>query len=159
MYIASRNGRKGPGRRRSLNDSEYMRHVHVRWLGEYRTDISIRGVHHVKGDETPRYGGDDTGPMPTEFLLAAVASCMCLAVYHIARKQRIQLNELEVGAWADKDMQAFRFNEINLLVQADLPAERLAKLVERAREYCFVSNTIIQGCPINVTTKSTANAD
>ena len=57
-----------------------LRTVHVRWMGQYRTDISIRGVHKLGGDETPEYGGDDSGPMPTEFFLASVASCMCLAV-------------------------------------------------------------------------------
>ena len=51
-----------------------LRTVHVRWMGQYRTDISIRGVHKLGGDETPEYGGDDSGPMPTEFFLASVAS-------------------------------------------------------------------------------------
>ena len=134
------------------------RSVHVRWLGDYRTDINIRGVHRIRGDETPRYGGDDTGPMPTELLLASVASCMCLAVYHLAKKRRITLRSLEIGASAEKDMTAFRFQEIQLVVQADLPADLLAPLVEKARAYCFVSNTVIAGCPIHITTESTEAA-
>ena len=132
-----------------------LRRVHVRWLEGYRTEIDIRGVHRIKGDETPRYGGEDTGPMPTELLLAAVASCMCQAIYHVARKRRIALNTLEIGASAEKDMDAFRFNEMHLTVQADLPPDALDALVERAKGYCFVSNTVIQGCPVHIATEST----
>lgn len=132
-----------------------LRTVHVRWMGQYRTDINIRGVHRLEGDETPEYGGDDSGPMPTEFFLASVASCMCLAVSHMAQKQRIELNSVEVSANAEKDLEIFRFKEIHLQIQADLPFKKLQSLVERAKKYCFVSNTIIEGCPINITTKST----
>lgn len=133
-----------------------LRRIHVRWLGGYRTEIDIRGVHRINGDETPRYGGEDTGPMPTELLLAAVASCMCQSLYHVARKKRLALNTLEIGASAEKDMQAFRFNEIHLTVQSDLPPDKLEPLVELAKGYCFVSNTVIQGCPIHIATESTA---
>ena len=132
-----------------------MRRIHVRWLGDYRTEISVRGVHTIKGDETPQYGGEDTGPMPTELLLAGVASCMCLAVSHVARKRRVTLENLAVSAEAEKDMKEFRFHLINLLVQADLPQAKLDDLVERAKGYCFVSNTLLQGCDVQTVTQST----
>ena len=135
--------------------SDRLRRIHVRWLGDYRTEISVRGVHTIKGDEMPQYGGEDAGPMPTELLLAGVASCMCLAVSHVARKQRIELKNLAVSAEAEKDMEAFRFHVINLLVQADLPQAELDALVNRAKSYCFVSNTLLHGCDIETTTQST----
>lgn len=132
-----------------------MRRIQVRWLGDYRTEISVRGVHTIKGDETPQYGGEDTGPMPTELLLAGVASCMCLAVSHVARKRRITLGQLAVSAEAEKDMEAFRFHLINLLVQADLPQAKLDALVNQAKAYCFVSNTLLHGCDIQTAAQST----
>ena len=33
-----------------------LRRIHVRWLGDYRTEISVRGVHTISGDEIPQYG-------------------------------------------------------------------------------------------------------
>ena len=132
-----------------------IRSVHVQWMGQYRTSINIRGVHQFDGDETPEYGGNDSGPMPTEFFLASVASCLCLAVTHIGKKKKISLNNIEVSASGEKDPTSFQFKEIYLEVQADLPATELQPLVMQAKKYCFVSNTIIKGCPINVTTKST----
>ena len=132
-----------------------IRTVHVRWMGQYRTNINIRGVHQLDSDETPEYGGNDSGPMPTAFFLTSVATCLCLAVTHIGQKKKISLNNMEVSASGEKDPARFQFKEIHLQVQADLPATELQPLVMQAKKYCFVSNTIIKGCPINVTTKST----
>jgi putative redox protein len=132
-----------------------QRAVHVRWMGQYQTNINIRGVHELIGDETSEYGGNDSGPMPTEFFLASVASCLCLAITHIGQKKKILLNSVEVIASGEKDPKLFQFKNIHLEVQADLPATELQPLVMQAKKFCFVSNTIIKGCPINVTTKST----
>ncbi|MEC7926935.1 MAG: OsmC family protein, partial [Candidatus Neomarinimicrobiota bacterium] len=106
-----------------------IRTVHVRWMGQYRTNINIRGVHQLDSDETPEYGGNDSGPMPTEFFLASVATCLCLAVTHIGQKKKISLNNMEVSASGEKDPASFQFKEIHLQVQADLPATELQPLV------------------------------
>jgi putative redox protein len=130
------------------------RRVSVQWLGGYRTHIDVRGVHQMQGDETPEYGGEDSGPMPTELLLAAVGSCMCLAVAHVAKKRRITIGQLSLDVGAEKDMQAFRFSDIYLTIRADLPQDQLDQLVEQARRYCFVSNTLADGCDMHYTAES-----
>ena len=66
----------------------------------------------------------------------------------------MDLNTIEVNASAEKDTEIFQFKEIHLQVKADIPEEKLQLLVMQAKKYCFVSNTIIEGCPINITTKS-----
>src|SRR5262245_19433351 len=108
----------------------------------------------MQGDETPEYGGEDSGPMPTELLLAAVGTCMCLAVAHIARKRRITITQLLLEVDAEKDMQAFRFRDIYLTIRADLPQDQLDPLVEQARRYCVVSNTLTTGCTVHFTAES-----
>ncbi len=50
----------------------------------------------------PRSGGTDTGLMPTELFCAALASCFCLAVAHVARKRSIELPDLQVTATAER---------------------------------------------------------
>jgi putative redox protein len=135
------------------------RRVSVEWRGGYRTLIDVRGVHHLQGDETPQYGGEDTGPMPTELLLAALGSCICLAVAHVARKRRIEIGRIAAEVAAEKDMQAFRFGEIALTIRADLPQEQLDPLFEQAKRYCFVSNTLLQSCQIHYTVESLAAPD
>ena len=135
------------------------RRISVEWLGGYRTQIDVRGVHHIQGDETPQYGGEDSGPMPTELLLAGLGSCMCLAVAHVARKRRIAIARISVGVNAEKDMQAFRFSDISVTVRADLPPDQLDPLFEQAKRYCFVSNTLIAGCQIHYSVESFTETD
>lgn len=127
-----------------------MSRVKINWLRDYQTEIEVRGLHHLKGDEAPEYGGEDTGPMPTDYLLVAVGTCMCLAVAHVAKKRRLPLGQLKVGVSAHKHEQEFRFDSIDLLIQADLPPDQLQPLIEQARRVCFVSNTITAACPINM---------
>jgi uncharacterized OsmC-like protein len=123
--------------------------VNIEWLGGYQTQIDVRGVHHFGGDELPQYGGQDRGPMPTEFLLIAIGDCMCLAVAHVARKRNIPVTKIKVEVGAEKDMHAFRFQDIFVAIQADLPQAELDELIGHARHYCFVSNTISHGCNIH----------
>jgi organic hydroperoxide reductase OsmC/OhrA len=49
---------------------------------------------------------------------------------------------LAVTVSADKDPAAFRFGEITLVVRAALPRQRLEAIVEQARRYCFVTNSL-----------------
>lgn len=135
-----------------------QRRVEITWQGGYHTQIDVRGVHQFSGDETPQFGGEDRGPMPSELLLSAVGTCMCLAIAHVAKKRRITLTRLWLGVDAEKDMQAFRFRDIFLHIQADLPQEQLTALVEQARRYCFVSNTLTAGCAIHYQSQSTLEA-
>lgn len=127
-----------------------MSRVKINWRGDYQTEIEVRALHHLKGDEAPEYGGQDTGPMPTDYLLVAVGTCMCLAVAHVAKKRRLTLGQLKVGVSAHKHEKEFRFDSIDLFIQADLPPEQLNPLVEQARRVCFVSNTIAAACPVTV---------
>lgn len=129
--------------------------VRVRWVDKYRTEADIRGTHQIVSDEPPKYGGEDAGPMPTDIFLASIASCMCQAIYHVARKQRLDLGFLEVCISGNKDPDAYRYSDVHLDVEADLPPDKLSKLVERARGYCFVSNTITKGCAVHLETQST----
>jgi putative redox protein len=127
-----------------------MSRVKVNWLGDYRTEVEVRGLHHLQGDEAPEYGGQDTGPMPTDYLLVAVGTCMCLAIAHVAKKRRITIGEIKVGANGHKHEKEFRFDAIELLIQVDLPPDQLESLVEHARRVCFISNTLAAGCPVSV---------
>jgi uncharacterized OsmC-like protein len=95
----------------------------------------------LRVDEPPGHGGGtDTGPQPTELLLASVASCFALAVAHVAGKRRIALPDLAVTAVGEYD--GLRFGAIRIEVRSSHPHPELAFLVERAKSFCYVSNTL-----------------
>lgn len=94
----------------------------------------------VRADEPPEYRGEDTGPTPTELLLASLASCMGMAVAHAARKQEVALPDLSITVTGTYEGQ--RFARIRVEVHSSHPQAELAALLERAVRTCYVSNTL-----------------
>ncbi|WP_217914203.1 OsmC family protein [Miltoncostaea marina] len=120
-------------------------HEYAVWTAEWRggmaTDVSGRG-HSVRVDEPEEFGGGDTGPMPTEMLVVALASCFCIAVAWGARKKRIPLDDLRVHVRPHRQVGEPRHGAYDLWVESSTPQATLAPAVELAKRYCWVTNTI-----------------
>ena len=92
-------------------------------------------------DEPASAGGTDAGPMPTEYLLMALASCFALAIAHVARRDGVELGPFGVtaqGIYAGPSL-----SDLELTVHIDGgPPPELDELLEEARRVCYVSNTL-----------------
>jgi putative redox protein len=121
--------------------------VVARWEGGWRCRVSAAGFDLVV-DEPESAGGTGTGPMPTEYFLAAIASCYALALRWAADKRGIGLPGLAVTATGTYD--GPRFSRLQLRVAAQVPAETVSKLIEPALRVCYVSNTVASSPPIEV---------
>lgn len=117
-------------------------------IGRYRCEVTARS-HRIPVDEPTAVGGDDTGPQPTELLLASLASCYAMALSHVAAKRSIDLGTVEVKATGTYDGPSFSELAIEVTVGGD--HERIDDLLERARAVCYVSNTLARTPPITVT--------
>jgi putative redox protein len=122
--------------------------VVARWEGGWRCRVSAGGFDLVV-DEPESAGGTGTGPMPTEYLLAAMASCYALALAWAAGKRGITLPDLAVTATGTYD--GPRFSRLRLSVVSAASPEVVERLVEPALRACYVSNTIASSPPIEVT--------
>lgn len=117
------------------------------WQGGYRCEVTSR--HHVIAvDEPVTAGGDDTGPGPTELLLASLGSCFTLAVGHVAGKRGIPVNAIEVAVTGTYDGPSFRDFVVDVYI--DAAEERIDELLERAKAVCYVSNTFQRGPSLTV---------
>jgi uncharacterized OsmC-like protein len=114
--------------------------VTATYHGGYSATVQARG-HSVEVDEPPEVGGEDGGFMPTELLFAGLASCFALALGHAARKRAMELPGLRVDVQAERAGRELRYDRVTVSASADVPAEVLAALVERARPFCWISNT------------------
>jgi putative redox protein len=121
--------------------------VVARWEGGWRCRVEAGGFD-LLVDEPPNAGGTGTGPMPTEYLLAAMASCYALALNWAAGKRGISLPGLTVTATGTYD--GPRFSRLQLTVASHAPAEVVERLLEAALRVCYVSNTIAASPPIEV---------
>ena len=111
------------------------------WRGGYAAAVEARG-HEVSVDEPESAGGADAGLMPTELLCAALASCFCLALGHVARQRGVALPGLRVVARAERAERELRYERMVVTATAAAPADELAALAKRARRVCWVSNTL-----------------
>ena len=122
--------------------------VVARWDGGWRCRVAA-GDFDLVVDERETSGGTNTGPMPTEYLLAAMASCYTLALAWAAGKRGLELPGLTVTATGTYD--GPRFSRLQLNVTSDAPPDVIQRLVEPALRVCYVSNTLAKSPPIEVT--------
>jgi putative redox protein len=115
--------------------------VTATWIGGYEARVRAR-AHEVTIDEP---SATDHGMMPTEAFCAAIASCFCLALAHVAGKRGKTLRELEVVVRATRAGRELRYERFELMASADASDEELGKLMEPARRVCWVSNTLVHG--------------
>jgi uncharacterized OsmC-like protein len=121
--------------------------VTARALGGFRADVEARG-HVVQVDEPEDHGGGDEGFMPTELFCAALASCFCLAIGHVARKRSIEVPGLVVRVRSERAGRELRYAKLVVACGADVEDDVLDALIERARPFCWVSNTLAAGIEV-----------
>jgi uncharacterized OsmC-like protein len=117
------------------------RHVEARRIGPLSAAVTARG-HELIADEPVEAGGHDRGMMPTELIFAALSSCFCLAVAHVAAKREIELEGLCVSVDAERIGRELRYARVRVQIEAVAGDYDLAALVERAKPFCWVSNML-----------------
>src|SRR5499427_4026845 len=121
--------------------------VTAHWEGGWRCQVEAGGFGLVV-DEPESAGGTGTGPMPTEYLLAAMALCYALALQWAAGKRGTTLPGLTVTATGTYD--GPRFSRLQLSVSSELPADQVEPLVKPALRACYVSNTLAAAPTVEV---------
>jgi uncharacterized OsmC-like protein len=121
--------------------------VTATFRGGYRADVEARG-HTVAVDEPVASGGGDEGFMPTELFCAALASCFCLAIGHVARKRALDVPDLSVTVRSHRAGRELRYEKLDVECAASLDDATLDMLIERARPFCWVSNTLAAGVEV-----------
>jgi len=99
-------------------------------------------VNTLIADQWEDFGGDGEGPMPSEFMLCAVAACFGQAVLHVASRMRKELEGLRLEVDGEKDVKLFRLSRVAIRVISDIPDEELSKVVATAKKYCFITNSL-----------------
>jgi putative redox protein len=116
-----------------------QRIVFARWAGGMKAVVQA-GDHEIIVDEPESAGGTNTGPQPTDLLLASIASCFTLAMAYAADRRGIELPDLRVRAVGTYE--GLKFIRIELLIGSTEPPGVLEKLISDAERVCYVTNTL-----------------
>jgi uncharacterized OsmC-like protein len=127
--------------------TESQRTVDAHWSGGMRTVVAA-GAHEIIVDEPESAGGADTGPPPTDLLLASIASCFALALAWAAKKRDIELSDLQVRVVGTYD--GPQFSRIEILIRSAAPPQVLERLISVAERVCYVTNTLRQAPEVQI---------
>ena len=117
--------------------------VSTRWLENMSFESEING-HKIIIDAKEEVGGQDRGPRPKTFMLAALGGCTSMDVVSILKKMRIELKSLNVIVEGElSEDHPKRFLKMHVIYEVegdDLPMDKIEKAVTLSEEkYCGVS--------------------
>ena len=111
-----------------------------------RTPASTRAQarhHEFVIDKLPANGGDDEGPMASEYLLGALGSCQVTTANKIAAKRRVPMDDIVIAATAEFEGDLIARIILDIEVHggpaADEELETIFRLTERS---CTVSRAL-----------------
>lgn len=133
------------------NDKEAP-HIIVRGgARDFRQEV-IAGKHHLVADEPISAGGNNAGPDPYDYLLAALGVCTSMTVGFYARRKQLPLETITASLWHSrihardceecetKDGMLDRI-DVEVELAGPLTSEQHAKLMEIAAK-CPVHRTL-----------------
>jgi len=109
-------------------------------------------------------GGDGDLPCSGDLFLASLAACQEITIRMVAAAMGIELTRMELTVEGDMDFRGtmgvdketpvgFTDVRVNVQVDADAPADRLERLVQRAEQYCVVSATLKNAPAVTMTAR------
>lgn len=120
-----------------------MRAVQVRSVaGGLAQQITI-GAHRVVADEPAESGGTDSGPAPTELLLAALGGCIAMTLRMYADRKDWPLRDVQVALAGHEEDGRFVVTR-RLTLEGDLSDEQRARLADIAGR-CPVARRLTAG--------------
>ena len=117
--------------------------VNTRWIDKMAFETEING-HKLIIDADPDVGGENSGPRPKPFMLAALGGCTAMDVISILKKMRVEVKSLNVKVEGElTEEHPKRFDKMHVTYEIegdDLPIDKVKKAVTLSEErYCGVS--------------------
>jgi uncharacterized OsmC-like protein len=115
----------------------------------------------LKGDHPNVLVGEDRAPLPIEFLLHALATCITGGIANIAAARGVTLTEVESKIEGDinllgifgmaKDVRnGYQGIRASFSIKGDAPPEKLQEIVEQSRARSAVFDVLTNGVPVSM---------
>jgi uncharacterized OsmC-like protein len=73
-------------------------HASSKYMGKFRSEISIRDLPPYYVDEPKFVGGDDMGPTPLETILGALCGCTSMIIYILKNEMKFEFEDMRCEA-------------------------------------------------------------
>ncbi len=115
----------------------------------------------LNGDHPAVLVGEDRAPLPVEYLLHALASCITGGIANIAAARGVALSEVESNIEGDinllgifgmsKDVRnGYQGIRASFSIKGDAPPEKLQEIVEQSRARSAVFDVLTNGVPVSM---------
>jgi len=122
--------------------------INTKWLGKMAFEWEING-HHVTIDAKSESGGENKGPQPKAFMLAALGGCTAMDVTSMLEKMKINENILNFNVKVSGELteeHPKHFSSMHVVYEFTpkegklLPLEKIEKAIKMSEEkYCGVA--------------------
>lgn len=119
--------------------------VSVSWLENMAFETEING-HKIVIDAVEDVGGENKGPRPKPFMLAALGGCTAMDVVSILKKMRVKLDDFKAIVSGDLTEEHpkhfYKMHVVYEFTGKNLPVNKLEKAINLSEErYCGVSES------------------
>ncbi len=123
--------------------------------GRYQQDV-LAGKHHLLAGEPESMGGDDAGPAPFDFILAALGSCTSITLRMYAERKGLELTQISIELAHDKaESEGRTVDRITRVIslEGNLTEAERSRLLEIAQK-CPVHRTLSPSFQLDCRLKS-----
>ncbi len=126
--------------------------IETQWMGKMQFNALING-HTIVMDAPERVGGEDQGPIPKPFVLAALSGCTGMDVIAMLRKAQIAVTDLSIKVTGDiSTKQPIEYIAIHLQYDLRGADENTTAAVtavnDSQNKYCGVSSMLKKAMPV-----------
>jgi putative redox protein len=126
--------------------------IEAQWMGKMQFNSLVNG-HTIIMDAPERAGGEDHGPIPKPFVLAALSGCTGMDVIAILRKDKKEVKDLNITVAGELSKQApIEYVAIHLIYDftGDESSRQAAmNAVDVSQnKYCGVSHMLKKALPV-----------
>jgi uncharacterized OsmC-like protein len=125
--------------------------------GEHHHKTTFR----ISADHPNILVGEDRAPLPVEYLLHALATCIMSGIANVSAARGITLTEVESHVEGDIDLlgifgmatevrNGYQGIRISFSIKGDAPPEKLQEIVEQSRARSAVFDVLTNGVPVSV---------
>jgi uncharacterized OsmC-like protein len=157
----------GTSKFRATNRWQQGTHSKTRIEGFYAAGTEHKHVRDFSydADHPEVLVGRDNGPLPIEYLLIGITSCLTSGIGNIAAARGVTLYEVESTVEGDLNLlgvlglsdtvrNGYSGLDVRFKIRGDAPAEKLREIVEQSKNRSAVYDTLTNGVPVSITVET-----